>query len=157
VSNGTAQQGWTWQMVWAFAIVAAAIVIMFSQSSDPGTRDQLIALFEALVGIIVGAAVGAAVGFYRGIRFTIKQGQTTKDWTWQMVFALGIVAAAIVIMFIQSPDQATRDELVALFEGLVGVIVGAGGGAAVGWHLGLHAGIRQQQRKTSQPFAAQEE
>lgn len=66
-----------------------------------------------------------------------------KDWSWQMVLALAIVTAGIVIMYGQSSDQPTRDKLIALFETLVGLIVGATAGAAVGFMRGWRIGVRE--------------
>lgn len=66
-----------------------------------------------------------------------------KDWSWQMVLALAIVTLGIVVMYGQTPDQATRDKLIALFEVLVGLIVGASAGAAVGYIRGWRIGVTE--------------
>jgi hypothetical protein len=72
-----------------------------------------------------------------------------KDWTWQMVWALGIVAGAIVIMFWLSPTEALQERLIGLFEVLVGLIVGVGAGAVayrLGWRVGLNSGLTSRDR-----------
>jgi hypothetical protein len=66
---------WTWPSVAALAIVTAGIVVMYGQSPDQSSRDKLLLLFEALVGLIVGVSAGAAVGYARGWRAGVRAGR----------------------------------------------------------------------------------
>ena len=61
---------WKWPPVVVFAIVVAAIVIMFGLADDQPTRDRLITYLDMIVPFVVGAAaggtVGGSVGFLKG-------------------------------------------------------------------------------------------
>ena len=63
-----------------------------------------------------------------------------KELTWQAVVVFLAVVAAIVILFVNTSDEATRAALVGFLEILVGFVVGGGIAATAGWHRGYAKG-----------------
>ena len=59
-------KNWTWPSVAAFAIVVAALVIMFVSTEDSAMRERLIGALEMLVAFVVGSAGAAVAGWHRG-------------------------------------------------------------------------------------------
>jgi hypothetical protein len=62
------------------------------------------------------------------------------DWKWPAVVALGILVAAIVIMFGLADDQPTRNRLIGYLDTIVPFVIGAVAGGATGGTVGYLRG-----------------
>ena len=65
-----------------------------------------------------------------------------RDWTWPAVSVIGIVVAAIVILFGLADDQPTRDHLIGYLDSIVPFVVGGTVGAVTGSVVGFSRGVK---------------
>jgi uncharacterized membrane protein len=74
-------------------------------------------------------------------------------WTWPLVVVIGLVLAAIVVMFGLSDDPSMQTRLLGYLDTVVPFVVGAGAGAAAGGSVGFLKGARPKLRASASETA----
>jgi bacteriorhodopsin len=64
-----------------------------------------------------------------------------KELTWAGVVVFTVVVAAIVVMYVNTADPATRDRLIGLLQLLVTFVAGSAAAGVAGWHRGFAKGL----------------
>lgn len=135
---------WTWQFVVVLGLVLAAIVAMFGLTDDAAIQTTLLGHVDTVVPFVVGGGAGAtaggSVGFLKGAQAKLGAGALGAEWTWPLVFVIGLVLATIATMFGLTDDASMQTKLVGYFETVVSFVIGVGTGAAIGGVVGYLRG-----------------